>query len=111
MVVKIVGDAEVLLTPEESALSDRQIAAQASADTTKADADYQDKPHGDQQCDKCSMFVPGLDDDPGGFCTKVRSFRGPQGWIWTDGWCKFFKADELRADYEAALATTEPEAE
>lgn len=91
MVEQIVGNIEVLLTPEESILSDAQVAAQASGEVTKADADYQNDPHGDEQCSKCAMFVPGFPNDAGGFCTKVKSYRGPAGVIFADGWCKFFE--------------------
>ena len=40
------------------------------------------------------MFVPGFPDDPGGYCMKVYSIRGPLGMIFTDGWCKFFILDD-----------------
>jgi hypothetical protein len=42
------------------------------------------------------MFVAGFPTDPGGFCTKVTSFRGgPLGTIFADGWCRFFEPDPL----------------
>lgn len=91
----IVGNVEfTLTTPEEIELFDRQTAAKASGDVTKADAEYQYEPNGDQRCAGCSMFVPGFPYpiDVAGYCTKVRSFKGPQGQIFPDGWCKFFKA-------------------
>lgn len=90
MVDKINGS-EMLLTVEESELFERQAQAQASGTATKAQAKYQNDPKGDEQCSKCEMFVPGFPDDVGGYCTKVRSFRGPEGMIFDDGWCKFFE--------------------
>jgi hypothetical protein len=90
MVEKLSGT-EMLLTPEESDLFERQAQAQASGSVTKADAKYQNDPKGDEQCSKCERFVPGFPDDIAGYCTKVRSFRGPQGMIFDDGWCKFFE--------------------
>lgn len=107
MVERIVGNEQVLMTPEEAVLSDRQQAARATADTSKIDADYQNEPHNGQRCDGCEMFVPGFDDDPGGYCTKVFSIRGPTGMIFADGWCRFFEPieqDDLRADYDANAA-------
>ncbi len=101
MVEQIVGNAEVLLTPEESVLSDAQVAAQKSGTVSKTDAKYQNKPRDGEQCSHCTMFVSGFHNDPGGFCTKVRSYRGPLGMIFSDGWCKFFEEDALRAAYEA----------
>lgn len=98
MVEKIVGNAEVLLTPDEVVLSDRQVSAMLSGDTTKIEAEYQYKPHGKEKCSGCAMFVPGFPDDKGGFCTKVNSWRGPEGWIFPTGWCKFYEADELNLD-------------
>lgn len=100
MVDQIVGSAEVLLTPEESVLSDDQVAAQKSGSVSKADAKYQNEPKDGERCDGCSMFVPGLSDDPAGFCTKVISFRGPLGMIFPDGWCELFEAAEDFADLE-----------
>jgi hypothetical protein len=91
MVEKIDGGLQMLLTPEESELFERQAQAQASGDVSKTAADYQNEPKGEEQCSKCSMFVPGFPDDIAGYCTKVRSFRGPQGMIFDDGWCKFFE--------------------
>lgn len=90
MAEKLVGGAELLLDEEEAKLFERQGEAQRSADVTKAEADYQNEPKGKQQCSKCAMFVPGLSVDVGGYCTKVRSFRGPLGIIFEDGWCKYF---------------------
>lgn len=96
----IVGDTEILLSPEEADLYVRQVEAQSTADTSKVDADYQNEPSGKEQCDTCSMFVPGLPDDIGGYCSKVQSFRGPLGMIFPDGWCKFFAAAEEQEDEE-----------
>lgn len=101
---EIAGGIEMLLSPEEAELFERQAEAQASADVGKEDADYQNEPKDDQQCDGCSMFVPGLPDDVGGYCTKVRSFRGPLGMIFPDGWCKFYVPMPDDEDVEAMLA-------
>jgi hypothetical protein len=40
------------------------------------------------------MFVPGFPNDPAGYCKKVHSFRGPLGFIFPDGWCRFFDASD-----------------
>lgn len=109
MVDQIDGGTELLLSPEETALFDAQVAAQKSADVTKTEANYQNEPKGDERCAFCSMFVPGFPGDLGGYCTKVQSFRGPLGLIFPDGWCKFFDLDPLRAEYNKALAETEDE--
>jgi hypothetical protein len=92
MIEKLIGNVELLLTPEEDKLFERQAKAQESGNVTKADADYQNDPNDGEQCSNCSRFVPGFPDDLGGYCTKVMSFRGPQGIIFEDGWCKFFAA-------------------
>jgi hypothetical protein len=49
------------------------------AKVTKGYAQYRDKPKGDAQCDRCTMFRA-----PHG-CTTVR------GRIQPYGWCKYFK--------------------
>jgi hypothetical protein len=87
-------NAGLLLTPEEAELADRQTEAKNSANVSKNDAEYVNEPFGPEQCDKCAMFVPGFPDDPGGYCTKVYSIRGPMGMIFSDGWCKYFEAKE-----------------
>lgn len=100
MVEKIAGG-EMLLTPEEAELFEQQTAAQLSATVTKQEADYQNEPHDGEQCSLCTMFVPGLPDEVGGYCTKVYSFRGPLGIIFEDGWCKFFESREEDLDSPA----------
>jgi hypothetical protein len=97
MVEKIDG-LQMLLTPEESDLFERQSQAQASGTVSKSDAGYQNDPKDGEQCSGCAMFVPGLDTDIAGYCTKVRSFRGPHGMIFEDGWCKFFEAAEEKSE-------------
>lgn len=92
MVEKLVGNTELLLDEKESALFQRQADAQASGTVTKEQAAYQNDPKDGEQCSGCAMFVPGFEGDVGGYCTKVRSFRGPQGIIFEDGWCKFFES-------------------
>lgn len=98
MAERIVGNVELLLSPEEVELFDRQVAAQRSGSVPKEQADYQNDPHDGEQCSGCTMFVPGLDTDIGGYCTKVRSFRGPEGIIFEDGWCKYFKPAKSEDD-------------
>lgn len=98
MVEKIEGTAEMLLTPEESELFAKQAAAQASGTMTKEHVAYQNSPNDSEQCSGCAMFVPGFPDDLGGYCTVVRSFRGPQGIIFDDGWCDQFEAGTEGAD-------------
>jgi len=55
--------------------------AQAGA-VPKATAQYQDKPHGSQQCSTCQQFIPGKSGS--GTCKIV------QGDVSAQGWCKFF---------------------
>jgi hypothetical protein len=97
MVERIIGNIELLLTEEEVELADKQVAAQNSGDVFKSEADYQNEPHNGDQCSDCDMFVPGFTIDVGGYCRKVHSFRGPQGIIFEDGWCKFFEKNTARA--------------
>lgn len=98
MVEKIEGTSEMLMSPEESELFAKQAAAQASGTLTKEQVKYHNSPNGDEQCSGCAMFVPGFPDDLGGYCSKVRSFRGPQGIIFDDGWCNQFEAGTEDAD-------------
>ena len=58
---------------------------QAQAGTIpKATAQYQDKPHGSQQCGTCQQFIPGKGSSASGTCKIV------QGDVSAQGWCKFF---------------------
>jgi hypothetical protein len=84
----------LLTTPEEVKLADDQAAAQKSGDVWKWEAKYQNTPNGTQQCAGCSMFVPGFPApiDRGGYCRKVRSFKGPLGIINPNSWCRFFES-------------------
>lgn len=92
------GDAgEMILDEDDVELFDRQVAAMRGASVWKQDAKYQNKPKGDQQCDRCSMYVPDFTDDIG-YCTKVRRVPGP---IFADGWCKFFEPIKDDADLAA----------
>lgn len=101
MADQVDNGAEMILSPgAEDELFVRQSRAQESADVGKSEASYQYEPKGDEQCSGCEMFVPGFPTDVAGYCTKVRSFRGPLGMIFPDGWCKYFSADTLLADYE-----------
>ncbi len=54
--------------------------SEAQGKTPKAQADYQDKPSGNQQCSGCVNFNP-----PKG-CKILEGDISPQGW------CKFWKA-------------------
>lgn len=108
---KIDGSLEILLSEEEAALFARQAAAQASSNVSKADADYQNEPKEDESCQNCSMYVPGLPDDVAGYCTKVRSFRGPLGMIFPDGWCKFFEEADLDEEVLDDMLDEPPQAQ
>jgi hypothetical protein len=48
---------------------------------TKQQAEYRNRPKGNQRCSACSMFKPPDD------CTKV--LKGATG-IKPQGWCKYF---------------------
>jgi hypothetical protein len=52
----------------------------AAAKSSKAAVKYQDKPHGDQQCSKCTFFVPGKSASAEGTCKIVEGSISPQGW-------------------------------
>jgi High potential iron-sulfur protein len=97
MVEKIDGGIQLLLTTDEADLFDQQVKAQASGDVKKMEADYQNEPNDDEQCDQCKLFVPGFPDDIAGYCSKVVSFKGPLGMIFSDGWCRFFERSECAA--------------
>jgi hypothetical protein len=104
MAEQIVGNAELLLTEEETKLYDRQVAAMHSGSFSKEEAEYQNEPVGDEQCSTCTMFVPGFPHEKAGYCTQVKSFGGPEGFIFPDGWCKFYEADELSKSFESLSA-------
>lgn len=61
-----------------------QIREARAAKASKAVAMYQDKPHGQQECDRCTHFVPGTTATANGTCQLV------QGNISPKGWCVFF---------------------
>jgi hypothetical protein len=50
----------------------------------KATAQYEDKPHGTQECDACQQFIPGKSASGSGTCKIVQGDVSPKGW------CKFF---------------------
>lgn len=50
---------------------------------SKAEAEYQARPRGSQECRRCEMFRPRQGSEIG-LCTKV---SGP---IQPSGWCRFF---------------------
>lgn len=60
------------------ALSDIHPARAAKA--TQAAAMYQDKPHADQQCDRCSHYIPGSTATANGTCQVVDGSISPHGW-------------------------------
>ncbi len=91
MVDKIEDGLQLLLSEDESELFARQAAAQQSGTLTKDEVNYQNDPRDGQQCSGCAHFVPGFPDDLGGYCMNVRSFRGPEGIIFDDGWCDKFE--------------------
>lgn len=51
-----------------------------AAKASKAVAMYQDKPHGQQQCDGCVHFVPGATPTANGTCKVVEGSISPKGW-------------------------------
>lgn len=55
-----------------------------AASIAKSTAQYQDKPHGSQQCSICQQFIPGKSSAGSGTCKIV------QGNVSSKGWCKFF---------------------
>jgi hypothetical protein len=103
MADQIVGSAELLLSPDEVVLFDQQAAAQASGDVDKGEADYQNEPNDGEQCSGCDRFVPGFPNEVAGYCTKVKSFKGPLGMIFEDGWCKYFTDDQATQRADAAF--------
>jgi hypothetical protein len=56
----------------------RPAAAQAKA--TKAAMQYQDQPKNGQECDTCSLFIPGPTPDAKGACKVVEGDISPKGW-------------------------------
>lgn len=41
---------------------------------------YQDHPHGQDECDRCTHFVPGKTSSADGTCQVVQGSISPQGW-------------------------------
>lgn len=58
-------------------LSARQAKA---AKASQAVAMYQGKPHGQQECDRCTHFVPGKSPTAAGTCQVVDGSISPKGW-------------------------------
>ncbi len=59
--------------------------ARAQAGTVpQATAKYQDKPHGTQKCDGCTLFIPGKTASASGQCKIVAGSISP------NGWCMYF---------------------
>lgn len=51
----------------------------------KAEADYQRRPNGDQECSKCSYYVPDRNDDCLGACVRVEGLIAPSGY------CEYYR--------------------
>ncbi len=51
-----------------------------TAKSTKAVANYQDKPNGDKQCSNCSFFIPGKTSTADGTCQIVDGSISPKGY-------------------------------
>lgn len=47
---------------------------------SKEMAKYQDKPHGNQECDTCMQFIPGKSSSADGTCKIVQGSISPKGW-------------------------------
>jgi len=48
--------------------------------STKAAANYQDKPKGDKDCDDCNFFIPGKTSKADGTCQLVEGSISPEGY-------------------------------
>lgn len=59
-------------------------ASAQSAKASKATAMYQAQPHGQDECDHCTHFIPGKTAAADGTCTLVEGSIAPKGW------CVFF---------------------
>lgn len=51
-----------------------------AAKATQAAAMYQPKPHGQQECDRCTHFIPGKTPTAAGTCQIVDDSISPHGW-------------------------------
>ena len=51
-----------------------------AAKSTKASANYQDKPNGDKKCSNCNLFIPGKTPTADGTCSVVEGSISPQGY-------------------------------
>jgi hypothetical protein len=60
------------LLPSQRALADNK--------ASKESMMYQDKPHGDQQCDNCIQFIPGKSATANGTCKAVAGDISPKAW-------------------------------
>jgi hypothetical protein len=61
------------LLASNSALAQSQQAAQSAVK-------YQDHPHGQDECDHCTHFVPGKTGSAEGTCQVVQGSISPKGW-------------------------------
>ena len=51
-----------------------------AAKSTKASANYQDKPNGDKKCGNCNLFIAGKTPTANGTCSVVEGSISPQGY-------------------------------
>lgn len=55
-------------------------AAAQSAKASQSAAMYQDHPHGQDECDRCTHFIPGKTASANGTCQVVDGSISPKGW-------------------------------
>ena len=70
------GAAAVTCVALASAFAGKAFAAKS----TKAAANYQDKPNGDKKCSNCNLFIPGKTPTADGTCQVVEGSISPQGY-------------------------------
>lgn len=70
------GAAAVTCVALASAFAGKALAAKS----TKAVANYQDKPNGDKKCGNCSLFISGKKPTADGTCEVVEGSISPQGY-------------------------------
>ncbi len=72
------GAAAVTCVALASAFTGKAFAAQAKS--TKAAANYQDKPNGDKKCSNCNLFIPGKTPTADGACQVVEGSISPEAY-------------------------------
>jgi anaerobic selenocysteine-containing dehydrogenase len=70
------GAAAVTCVALASAFAGKAFAAKS----TKAAANYQDKPNGDKKCSNCNLFVPGKTPTADGTCQVVDGSISPEAY-------------------------------